>query len=117
MAFFIQMSLHQYAYLSGRALLERHMVSNDAFDRVVNNNFIFSSPLFGMYSSFLRSREYKSPLYRLDRYRRLLGLASDDMNAVRMHEPVLAEIVKAADEATAAYGPGSDWTCMYERLR
>ena len=117
MAFFIQMSLHQYAYLSGRKLLERHMVSNDAFDRVVNNNSIFSSPLFGMYASVLRSREYKSPLYRLDRYRRLLGLISDDMNAAGMNEPVLAEIVKAADEAIAAYGPGADWTSMYECLQ
>jgi 3-hydroxyisobutyrate dehydrogenase-like beta-hydroxyacid dehydrogenase len=116
-AFFLQYALHQHAYLSGRALLERSRLPGDVLDRMVNDNSLFSSPLFGVYARFTQARAYTPALMTIEHYARILRVALDDVEDVGMDRTIVATILQAADEAAAAHGADADWTCIYERLR
>jgi 3-hydroxyisobutyrate dehydrogenase-like beta-hydroxyacid dehydrogenase len=104
-------------YLSACALTSRRGLPIDALALMVENNAVFSSPLYSAYTGFVRTRSYTPALVTVGHYAHGLALVIEELESAGMDASVWSPFLEAAREAVEMKGSEADWTSIYESLR
>jgi 3-hydroxyisobutyrate dehydrogenase-like beta-hydroxyacid dehydrogenase len=117
LSFLMQLFAQLHMYLSACALTHRQGLPIDTLALLVENNSVFSSPLYSAYTATVRVRSYTPALVTVGHYAHGIRLVIEELESVGMDTSVWSLLLKAAQEAVAMKGTEADWTSIYESLR
>lgn len=117
LAFIMQILMQQHIYLFACGLMNRHGLTVEPLAQLLEKNTMISSPMFGIYSNFVRSRKYAPAVLTAEHYAHVLDLVTEEAETAGMDAGIWLSIRKVVKEAIASHGADADWTSVYEALR